>query len=115
MSDRHPIVIAPAKGTVTVRWRGRQVAQSTRALELREASYPAVLYLPREDADMAWFEPTAHATTCPYKGVASYYSLAGEGARDANAVWTYETPNAGVEAIKGHLAFYADKVEIERG
>jgi uncharacterized protein (DUF427 family) len=46
--------------------------------------------------------------------VASYYHLADGGHRDDNAVWSYEEPKAGVEAITNHLAFYPDKVEIER-
>ena len=114
MSD-HPITIAPARERVTVSWRGRVVARSDRALELREASYPPVLYIPREDAEMALFARTARQTTCPFKGVANYFSLAADGASDENAVWTYETPKPGVAAIKEHLAFYPDKVTIARG
>lgn len=114
MTDSHPIVVAPARGRVVVRWRGRQAADTSRALELREASYPPVLYIPREDADMRLFEPTAHQTTCPYKGQASYFSLRQGDEVDANAVWSYEAPKPGVEAIKDHLAFYPDRVEIIR-
>ena len=104
------IAISPAPGRVVVRWRGQTVVDTTRALELREGSYPPVLYVPREDADMKFLTPTPRHTTCPWKGEASYFSL-GE---DANAVWSYETPKADVAAIAGHLAFYPDKVEIER-
>jgi uncharacterized protein (DUF427 family) len=110
----HPISIAPVPGRVVVRWRGRIVVETTHALELREASYPPVLYLPREDADMSAFERTTRQTTCPFKGVANYFTLRAEGAHDDNAVWTYETPKVGVEAIREHLAFYPDKVEIAR-
>ena len=75
MSDDHPIAIAPAEGRVVVRWRGRTIADTRRALELREHVYPPVFYIPREDADMALFARSAHETTCPYKGRASYFSL----------------------------------------
>jgi uncharacterized protein (DUF427 family) len=104
------IEIAPAKGRVVVKWRGRTVVDTTRALELKEGSYPPVLYFPREDADMSLLGASARHTTCPYKGEASYFHL-GE---DENAVWSYETPKAGVEAIAGALAFYPNKVEIVR-
>jgi len=114
LTDNHPIVVAPASGRVVVRWRGRQAANTRRALELREASYPPVLYIPREDADMRLFEPSAHETTCPYKGQASYFTLHDGDEVDANAVWSYEAPKPGVAAIKGHLAFYPDRVEIVR-
>ena len=115
MSDGHRITISQAAGPVSVIWRGHEVAKTTAARELREASYPPVLYIPRADADMAYFERTSRETTCPYKGIAHYFTLTADGATDGNAVWTYETPKAGVEAIAGHLAFYPDKVEIRRG
>ena len=108
------IEIVPASGRVVVRWRGRALVDTTRALELREGAYAPVLYMPREDADMFFFEPSTHQTTCPHKGLASYFNLNDEGGRMDNAVWSYETPIAGVEAIAGHLAFYPDKVEIVR-
>lgn len=108
------IEIVPASGRVVVRWRGHVVVDTARALELREGSYPPVLYLPREDADMRFFTASPRHTTCPWKGEASYLNLHDESASDDNAVWSYETPKAGVEAISGHLAFYPDKVEIAR-
>ncbi len=61
---------------------------------------------------MTLLERTDHATYCPYKGDASYYSLVTIGDRGLNAVWTYETPYAAVDQIKEHLAFYPDRVEI---
>ena len=104
----HPITIEPLGRRVVVRANGKVIVDSQRALALREASYPPVYYLPREDADMALLERTEHHTRCPYKGLASYYSIAG-GA--ANAVWTYEDPCPPVEAIRGYLAFYPDRVD----
>ncbi len=97
-----------------VRWRGRVIVDTARALELHEGAYPPVLYLPREDADMRLLTPSARHTTCPHKGVASYFSLKDESTSDENAVWSYETPKADVEAIAGRLAFYPDKVDITR-
>jgi uncharacterized protein (DUF427 family) len=115
MSEGHRITISKAPEKITVKWQGHVVAQSAAALELREGSYPPVLYIPRADADMGYFERTTRETTCPFKGVANYFSLTGAGARDDNSVWTYETPKAGVTEIAGHLAFYPDKVDILRG
>jgi uncharacterized protein (DUF427 family) len=115
MSDAHPITISPADGRVVVKWRGRTIVDTTKALELKEHVYPVVYYVPREDADMSVFARTARETTCPYKGVANYFTLQSGDEVDANAVWTYETPKPGVAAIREHLAFYPDKVEISRG
>jgi len=109
----HPIAIAPTKGRVIVRFGGEVVADSTHALTLKETSYPAVQYIPRQDARMAHFAQTAHGTYCPYKGDASYFSLKSESGSAENAVWSYEQPFPAVQEIAGHLAFYPDKVQIE--
>jgi uncharacterized protein (DUF427 family) len=111
----HPITIAPIAERVRVIWRGRTIGDTTRALELNEAGYKPVAYIPREDVDMTALERTQRVTTCPYKGEAHYYSIAEGEHRDDNAVWTYETPNADVSEIASHLAFYPNRVEIVRG
>ncbi len=108
----HPITIEPNPKRVVVTLGGRKLAETSHALTLREAKYPAVQYIPRADVDMTQLERTAHSTYCPFKGDCSYYSLPDAGERGTNAVWTYETPYEAVEAIKDHLAFYADRVEI---
>lgn len=103
----HPITIAATGGRVVVKAGGRAIADTRRALTLKEASYPAVQYIPREDADMSLLTRTEHSTYCPYKGDASYYSLSNA----ANAVWSYETPHAAMAQIEGYLAFYPDRVD----
>src|SRR5918999_3083890 len=45
------------------------------ALTLREADYPPVQYLPREDVDLSELKRTDHATHCPYKDDCNYYSV----------------------------------------
>ena len=115
MTSDHPIRISPSPDRVRVTWRGRLVAESDAALELREHTYPPVLYIPRRDADMKHFVRSPVETRRPYKGVANYFSLVADGAADKDAVWTYESPLPGVAAIKDHLAFYPDRVRIARG
>jgi len=61
----HPITIEPNQNRVRVLFNGRVVADTTRALILREANLPAVHYFPREDTDMSLLERTAHKTHCP--------------------------------------------------
>ena len=111
----HPITIGPIGERVRVVWRGRTIGDSKRALELNEAGYKPVAYIPREDIDMNLLERAARVTTCPYKGQANYYAIADGEVRDDNAVWTYETPKAEVAEIGSYLAFYSSKVEIARG
>ena len=91
----HPITIEPIHERVRVIWHGRTIGDSKSALELREANYPPVVYVPRADMDMSALERTARVTTCPYKGEANYFSITDGKARDDNAVWTYELPKDG--------------------
>ena len=107
----HPIAIAPHEGHVRVTFGGATIADTRRALALSEAGYPAVFYVPRDDADMSLLKPSAHKTHCPYKGDASYFSIQTNGRSAENAVWSYEQPYPAVKAIKDHLAFYRDRVD----
>jgi len=107
----HPITITPNTARVVVTVAGRVVADSRAALTLQEAAYPAVLYIPRGDVDMTQLARTEHATYCPYKGECAYYSIPGGGERAVNAVWTYEQPYDAVARIRGHVAFYPDRVD----
>jgi uncharacterized protein (DUF427 family) len=110
-SPEHPITIESNLGRVVVSVADRVVADSGAALTLREASYPAVYYIPRKDVDIALLQRTDHATYCPYEGDCAYYSIPLGGERAVNAVWTYEQPFAAVAGIKDHLAFYPDRVD----
>jgi uncharacterized protein (DUF427 family) len=107
----HPITIEPNPARIIVSVAGRTIADTREALSLREATYPTVLYVPRKDVDMTLLERTDHATYCPYKGDCSYFSVPVGGERSVNAVWTYEAPYPSVAEIKGHVAFYPDRVE----
>lgn len=109
----HPITITPNPRRVRVTAGDVVIAETSKALTLKEAKYPAVQYLPREDANMALLEATDRVTHCPYKGDASYFSIKADGKTLDNAIWTYETPFPAMTEISGHLAFYPDKVKIE--
>jgi uncharacterized protein (DUF427 family) len=107
----HPITIEANPKRVVVRVAGQTLADTTHALTLREASYPPVQYIPRQDVNMSLLARTDHASHCPYKGDASYYSIRAGEREAANAVWTYETPFDAVAPIKEHLAFYPNRVD----
>lgn len=107
----HPITIERNSARVVVTVGGRVIADTRSALTLREASYPPVQYIPRSDVDLSALRRTDHASYCPYKGDAAYYSIPAGGNRSVNAVWTYEAPYDAVAAIAGHLAFYPDRVD----
>lgn len=104
----HRITTKPAGVRVQVKLDGEVIADTRDAIRLEEGDYPAVYYFPRKDVKMDRLVRSKHQTVCPFKGTASYYSLA-NGAE--NAVWTYETPYDEVSVIKERLAFYPDKVD----
>jgi uncharacterized protein (DUF427 family) len=107
----HPITIEANPARVTVTFAGQTIASTRNALTLREASYPPVHYIPLQDVDPAVLVASDHATYCPYKGDAGYFSLRVDEVLVENAVWTYESPYDAVAAIRAHVAFYPDRVE----
>jgi uncharacterized protein (DUF427 family) len=107
----HPISIERNPARVVVSAAGRVIADTRNALTLREAVYPPVQYIPRDDVDFSQLERSDHVTYCPYKGDCIYYSVPAGGKRSVNAVWSYEDPFPAVEQIKGHVAFYAERVD----
>jgi uncharacterized protein (DUF427 family) len=109
----HPIAITPSDQHVRIRAGDLVIADTRKALVLKEASYPAVFYIPRGDAKMDILTRTERVTHCPYKGDASYYSVKAPSGVLDNAVWTYEAPFPAMVEIKDYLAFYPDKVTIE--
>jgi uncharacterized protein (DUF427 family) len=110
-SPDHPITIEPNPDRVVVTVAGKTVADTRRALTLREADYEPVAYIPLEDVDHSLLESTDHSSYCPFKGDANYYSVPAGGERSANAVWEYRSPYPAVAEIAGHVAFYPDRVD----
>jgi uncharacterized protein (DUF427 family) len=108
----HPITIQPSDDRVTVRAGGATIARSTSTLVLREADYPPVRYIPLADVDRARLRDSDKTTHCPYKGRASYFSIV-DLPQGEDAVWCYEDPHPAVEPIRGHVAFYPDRVQID--
>jgi uncharacterized protein (DUF427 family) len=114
---QHRVETRPASVRVRVTYQGEVIADTSDAVELHESFgegkktvAPVVYYVPRNDVRMERLVRSSHRTHCPFKGDASYYSVAG-GAD--NAVWTYETPYDEMLAIKERLAFYPDKFRVE--
>ena len=91
---------------------GRVVADTTSALRVLETSQPPAFYLPPADVDLTLLRPSTIApTTCEWKGVATYFDVVVGDRVAVAATWTYTEPWAGYEAIAGHLAFYAQKMD----
>jgi uncharacterized protein (DUF427 family) len=108
----HPITIASSDDHVVVRSGEATIADSRSTLVLQEANYPPVRYVPIADVDQSQLAASELITYCPYKGDASYYSIIGDEERGSDAVWFYDDPYPAVAEIKGHVAFYPDRVEL---
>ncbi len=90
------------------------IAKSSAALSLKEGSYSPVLYIPFEDVAANLISKSETTSYCPFKGTANYWNVVIDGETIVDAAWSYEGPFDEMLAIKGHLAFYPDKVAIER-
>jgi uncharacterized protein (DUF427 family) len=109
----HPIILERSTSHVVVQSGSVVIAETSRAIEMREASYPTVLYIPIDDVDQRLLRPSEHHTWCPYKGEASYYGIVdGTGSELTDSVWYYDNPFPAVTDIRGHVAFYADQVTV---
>ena len=105
------IDLSPSPGRVRVTLAGEVVADSARTLLLRERNHAPVRYFPRADVRMDLLTRTAHATHCPYKGDASYWTVRAGGRKAENAVWSYECPIPEMAGIASYLAFYRDRMD----
>jgi uncharacterized protein (DUF427 family) len=104
----HRIDVRRTSRHVRVSIGGRKVAESRSAKALFETKLPVRWYLPREDIS-AELEPSDHRTTCAYKGHATHFDVAGEKA----VAWTYEDPLHDGLPVKGLVAFYNERVDLE--
>jgi uncharacterized protein (DUF427 family) len=108
----HRIDILPSSRQVRILRKGTVLAESDRATVLFETGLPPRWYLPREDV-VAELRPSDTVTGCPYKGAASYFSVVVEGRVVEDIIWAYVDPRPEATAIKGLLAFYDERVDVE--
>lgn len=107
----YELTVEPFSGHVRVSFAGSVVAESDRAMVLREQGHGPVYYFPREDMRMDLLRRSQHRTHCPYKGHCSYYSIVVGDRVAENAVWSYEDPYPEMAKIAGLAAFYPDRID----
>ena len=112
MATGHTITVTPANVHVEVTLGGEKLAESDRPVLLDETGLPTRYYLPRDDVRTDLLKPTDTATTCPFKGQASYWSAEVGGETLDDLVWSYENPIPQAEGIAGLMCFYPDRVEL---
>ncbi len=115
MATGHKITIIPADVHVEVRLGGETLAKSDRAVRLEETGLPTRYYIPRDDVRTELLRPSAHSTTCPFKGEASYWSVQMGDDVYENLVWSYESPIPDASGIAGLMCFYSERVDLTVG
>ena len=107
----HRVDVRPSSREVRVLFNGEMIASTRRALFLFETGLPTRYYIPSADVRAEFLVPSRKTSVCPYKGNASYWSLSVGDRSAEDAVWAYLDPLPECQRIKGHFAFYPDKVE----
>ena len=82
-------------------WKGKVIAQSDRTVEV-EGNH----YFSEESVDKQFLRKSATQSTCPWKGLASYYDVVVEGQVNKDAAWYYPKPKSGAQQVAGHVAFW---------
>jgi len=105
-----PPRVEPSSEHVTVRFAGRCLADSRRALRVLETSHPPVYYLPQADIEMSMLRRGNGASWCEFKGTAVYWGCG----RTQAIGWSYPDPSPGFEQLRDHIAFHPGRVEEAR-
>lgn len=111
---RHPdhrVRIEPCNERLSVRFNNVLIADSCRALVVRESGYAPVAYFPPGDVRRDLLAHSHHSTYCPFKGEASYWSVAVGERRAEDAVWSYLSPYDECLALRGYFAFYPERLD----
>jgi uncharacterized protein (DUF427 family) len=90
---------------------GETIVDSTDGRVMFELGHAPVYYVPKGDVRMDLMTPTDLATHCPYKGDASYWSLAVGDTTVENIIWGYEDPYAEMAHLKGYVGVYWDRID----
>jgi uncharacterized protein (DUF427 family) len=82
-------------------WNGVVLAESDQCVVVEGNQY-----FPPESVRREHLRPSATHTTCPWKGVASYFDVVVDGQVNPDAAWYYENPKPPAAAIRGRIAFW---------
>lgn len=82
-------------------WNGEVLAESNETIEIEGNQY-----FPPSSIKKEYFTETRTESACPWKGVASYYTIEINGEKNENAAWFYKQPKEAASQIKGYVAFW---------
>ena len=110
-NDHYRFTFEPENKRVVATYQGITLAESGRAMQLRETRIAPIYYFPREDVRMDLFERSEFVSYCPFKGNAAHYSLRVGDTFAENVLWSYQDPFEESAHIRDYVAFYPDQVE----
>ncbi len=82
-------------------WNNQVIAESDETIVVENNHY-----FPEESIRKEYFKKSDTHTTCPWKGVASYYHLEVDGKENKDAAWYYPEVSELARSIKGRVAFW---------
>ncbi|MFQ5659330.1 MAG: DUF427 domain-containing protein [Gammaproteobacteria bacterium] len=82
-------------------WNGTVLAEST-TYETVEGN----IYFPADSMNKEYFKESDTHSTCPWKGMASYYDIVVNGETNKDAAWYYPEPKDAAKNIEGYIAFW---------
>ena len=107
-----PPRVEPERRRVRVVHGGETIADSVRALRVLETASPPTVYVPEGDVRTDLLrESEAPDTVCEWKGRARYLDLETEAGPARAIAWTYPDPRDAYAELRGHVAFYAGRVD----
>jgi len=89
-------------------WNGAVLAESD-TFEVVEGN----IYFPVDTVKSQYLKESSTHTTCPWKGLASYYTVVVDGQENADAAWYYPQPKDAAKMVKDHVAFWRG-VRVEK-
>jgi uncharacterized protein (DUF427 family) len=108
----HRVDVLRSSRHVRVEVNGQTVAETQRPSLLFETSLPTRYYIPKQDVRMDLLVPTETRTSCPYKGVASYWSVRAGDELVPDIVWAYPSPIPECAKIENMLSFFNERADI---
>lgn len=82
-------------------WNDEVIAESDETVVVENNHY-----FPRQSVKVEFLKDSSTHTTCPWKGVASYYSLQVNGQENKDAAWYYPETRTAAKEIEDYIAFW---------
>ena len=105
----HKVREAHVESRVTATLDGRTIGESSAVIRVDEDGASPRYYFPRDAVHVSQLTRSETTTSCPFKGVATYYSFTQGDRQFKDAIWSYEDPYDEHVALKGRIAFYDDR------